>query len=88
MLRKDNKGQGMNKKEVLLSLKSLKREASPECRSASVSEAIETLINVCEFLLDSNQPERSKREDNLKFREISDDEWDSFPSSDQIKPYD
>lgn len=58
----------MKQKELLEKLKDLKRDATEEKPGASVSEAIETLIYCCEYLL-SYQPERSKREDLMNFKD-------------------
>lgn len=53
----------MIKDELLKKLKRLRRHESETESKASVCEAIDVLITSIEFLLNSYQPERSKRED-------------------------
>lgn len=55
----------MNKEELLNRLKDLRRDTTQENPSASVFEAIDTLISICEFLLNSYQPERLNPEDHF-----------------------
>ena len=45
----------MNKEKLLAKLKDLRRASTPEVQSASVFEAIDTLINVCEFILNEDK---------------------------------
>lgn len=52
----------MNKDELIIKLKDLRRFATEEKPAACVYEAINTLIHVCEFLLNSYQPERTSEE--------------------------